>query len=186
MLQKYYEGTPKIINSSIEIGKLLGIIDAANLRKPQTTLRRANKIKTIHSSLMIEGNTLSLEQVTDIVENKRVFGPAKDILEVKNAIEIYKQLNEFEAFDEQSYLKAHGLLMKGLIEKAGQYRTAGVGIFQGEKVAHLAPPAWNVSHLMRGLFDYLKNGEDNLLIKSCVFHYEMEFIHPFMDGNGRM
>ncbi len=186
MVEKYYEGTTDIINLSTEIGKLLGIIDAANLRKPKTKLRRENKIKTIHSTLVIEGNSLSIEQVTDIVDNKRVYGSAKDILEVRNAIEIYEKLDNFNAFEEASYLKAHGLLMKGLIENAGQYRTKGVGVFKGDKVAHMAPPAWNVSHLMQGLFNYLKNSRDGLIIKSCVFHYEMEFIHPFTDGNGRM
>ncbi|MEM0994117.1 MAG: Fic family protein [Bacteroidota bacterium] len=186
MLNKYYDGTPLIIKLSVEVGKLLGAIDAGNLRKPKTKLRRENKIKTIHSSLMIEGNTLSLEQVSDIIDNKRVFGPSKDILEVKNAIVVYEKLNEFDAFEEKSYLEAHRILMKGLIGQAGQYRTRGVGIFKGDKVAHLAPPAWNVSNLMNGLFEYLKKGEDGIIVKSCVFHYEMEFIHPFMDGNGRM
>lgn len=186
MLQKYYEGTSKIINLSTEIGRLLGIVDATHLRKPRTALRKKNKVKTIRASLAIEGNTLSEEQVTAIIENKRVVGPAKDILEVKNAIEVYDRLEEFNAFSEDSYLEAHRVLMKGLVEHPGRYRTKGVGIVQGDKVAHLAPPGWNVPNLMAQLFDYLTNSEDNLLIKSCVFHYEMEFIHPFYDGNGRM
>lgn len=186
MLQKYYDGTPGIINLSTQIGKLLGIIDSNYLRKPKTALRKSNRIKSIQSTLAIEGNTLSLDQVTTIFENKRVVGPVKDILEVKNAINVYENLDQFDAFEQKSYLKAHKLLMNGLIENPGQYRTRGVGIFKGEQVAHMAPPGWNVHHLMTNLFDYLKNGEDNLIIKSCVFHYEMEFIHPFMDGNGRM
>ncbi|MEL6658928.1 MAG: Fic family protein [Bacteroidota bacterium] len=186
MLQKYYEGTSKIINLSTEIGRLLGIVDATHLRKPRTELRKRNKVKTIRASLAIEGNTLSEEQVTAIIENKRVIGPAKDILEVKNAIAVYDKLDGFNPFSEESYLEAHGILMKGLVENAGRYRTKGVGIVQGDKVAHLAPPGWNIPNLMNHLFNYLKDSEDNLLLKSCVFHYEMEFIHPFYDGNGRM
>lgn len=186
MIQKYYEGTSQIINRSTEIGKLLGIVDATYLRKPQTRLRRENKIKTIQSSLEIEGNTLSMDQVSAIFENKKVIGPPKDILEVQNAIAVYQDLTRFDAFKEESYLEAHQILMKGLVENAGQYRTGNVGIFKGDQVAHMAPPDWNVPNLMVNLFKYLDENEDNLVIKSCVFHYEMEFIHPFMDGNGRM
>jgi Fic family protein len=186
MVQKYYEGTAKIINLSVEIGKLIGIVDSTYLRKPQANLRRENRIKTIQSSLMIEGNTLSLDQVTAIFENKRIIGPAKDIKEVQNAIEVYSNLRTFDPYSEESYLTAHKILMSGLVDDAGEYRTKGVGIFKGEEIAHMAPPAWNVNNLMGNLFSYLKESEDNLIIKSCVFHYEMEFIHPFMDGNGRM
>jgi Fic family protein len=187
MQHKFYEGTPRIINLSKEIGKLLGLVDATYLRKPQTQLRRENKIKTIQSSLAIEGNTLSIDQVSTIFENKKVFGPAKDIREVKNAIAVYEKLADFDPFSQESYLEAHQILMKDLINSPpGKYRTKGVGIFKGSQVAHMAPPAWNVQNLMTNLFTYLKEGEDNLIIKSCVFHYEMEFIHPFMDGNGRM
>ncbi len=186
MLQKYYDGTSKIIELSTEIGRLIGIVDSNYLQKPTTKLRRDNKIKTIYSSLAIEGNTLSLDQVSDMIDNKRIAGPPKDIIEVKNAIEIYDRLREFDPFEEDSYLQAHQMLMKGLIEGAGKYRTKSVGIFKGSAVAHMAPPAWNVDNLMKNLFSYLKNQNDTLIIKSCVFHYEMEFIHPFMDGNGRM
>lgn len=186
MIQKYYEGTAKIINLSIEVGKLIGIVDATYLRKPQTNLRRENRIKTIQSSLMIEGNTLSINQVSAIFENKKIMGPAKDIKEVQNAIEVYRNLGNFDPYSEESYLLAHKTLMSGLVDNAGEYRTKGVGVVKGEEIAHMAPPAWNVSHLMNNLFTYLKESEDNQIVKSCVFHYEMEFIHPFMDGNGRM
>lgn len=185
MLKKYYEGTSKIINEATEIGRLLGIVDAANLRKPTTELRKKNKVKTIRSSLAIEGNTLSEGQITDIINNKIVIGPAKEVLEVKNAIEVYDSLETYDPFSEASYLSAHASLMKGL-DEPGKYRTQPVGIFKGEQLAHMGPPAWNVHHLMSELFGYLQHGADNLIIKSCVFHYEMEFIHPFMDGNGRM
>ena len=186
MIQKYYEGTSGIINLSTEIGRLLGIVDSTYLRKPQTALRKENRIKTIQSSLEIEGNTLSIDQVTTLFNNQRVLGPSKDILEVKNAIDVYNHLDQFDPFNIESYLCAHELLMKGLVEKPGQFRTKSVSIFKGDQIAHMAPPAWNVNHLMNELFQYLSSGEDNLIIKSCVFHYEMEFIHPFMDGNGRM
>ena len=186
MIHKYYEGTPQIINLSIEIGRLLGVVDATHLRKPQTELRKKNKVKTIRASLAIEGNTLSEDQITAIIENKRVIGPSKDIKEVENAIQAYDNLSNFDAFSKESYLEAHRLLMLGLVDMSGQFRTGSVGVIQGDRIAHLAPPGWNVDNLMTNLFRYLKEGEDNLIIKSCVFHYEMEFIHPFMDGNGRM
>ncbi len=186
MKQKYYQGTSQIINLSSEIGKLLGIVDSAYLRKPTAKLRKANRIKSIHSSLWIEGNILSEEQVSDIIENRSVLGPEKDILEVKNAIEVYDNILKFKYDKLKSYLSAHKLLMQGLVKDAGKLRTNSVGVFKGNQVAHLAPPAWNVENLMNVLFSYLSKSEDNLIIKSCVFHYEMEFIHPFKDGNGRM
>lgn len=186
MINKYYEGTQLIINLSIEIGKLLGIIDSNYLRLPKTSLRKENRIKTIASSLGIEGNTLSIDQITTIFENKKVIGPKKDIIEVKNAIEIYSRLSELNPLNEKSFLKAHSIIMKELIDNSGEYRTGGVGIFKGDQLAHMTPPAWNVSNLMKNLFNYAKTSKDNNIIKSCVFHYEMEFIHPFMDGNGRM
>ncbi len=186
MIHKYYEGTPKIINLSTEIGRLLGIVDATHLRKPQTELRKKNKVKTIRASLAIEGNTMSEDQITAIIDNKRVIGPPKDIKEVENAIQVYDNLSNYDAFSKESYLEAHRLLMSGLVDMPGQFRTGSVGVIQGDRIAHLAPPGWNIDNLMTDLFRYLKEGEDNLIIKSCVFHYEMEFIHPFMDGNGRM
>ena len=186
MQDRYYEGTSQIINLSIEIGKLLGIVDAAHLRKPATKFRKANRIKSIQSSLWIEGNSLSEIQVSDIINNKRVLGSKKDIREVKNAINVYEQLSKFKFDNIKSYLKAHKLLMNELMENPGKFRTKGVGVFKGEQVAHIAPPAWNVENLIQKLFTYLKQSNDNLIIKSCVFHYEMEFLHPFMDGNGRM
>lgn len=186
MIHKYYEGTPQIINLSTEIGRLLGVVDATHLRKPQTELRKRNKVKTIRASLAIEGNTLSEDQITAIIDKKRIVGPAKDIKEVENAIRVYDNLSSFDPFSKISYLEAHGQLMSGLVDMPGQFRTGSVGVIQGDRIAHLAPPGWNVDNLMTNLFSYLKEGADNLIIKSCVFHYEMEFVHPFMDGNGRM
>jgi len=180
-----YDITPKILKLIASISEKLGEINATFLDKPSPTLRKQNKIKTIHSSLKIEGNTLTEEQITALLENKRVIGPKKDVLEVLNAIKIYENLEKFNPLSEKSFLKAHKVLMSDLIDKPGEYRKQGVGIVKGSKVEHLAPPYENVPFLMNDLFEYLKTDEIEL-IKSCVFHYEMEFIHPFVDGNGRM
>jgi Fic family protein len=136
--------------------------------------------------LQIEGNTLSEEQITALIENRKVVGPKKDVLEVLNAIKVYDKLNKYKFYSSRSFLKAHEELMKGLIASAGKYRRKGVGIVKGTRVEHIAPPFDNVPYLMNDLFDYLKDEDELTLIKSCVFHYEMEFIHPFLDGNGRM
>ena len=181
-----YDITPNILKLISSISEKIGEINANYLNKPSTTLRKQNRIKTIHSSLKIEGNTLTEEQITALLENKRVIGPQKDIKEVLNAIEIYKNLEKFNPYNEKSFLEAHSSLMNNLVENAGKYRKQGVGIVKGSKVEHLAPPYENVPYLMKDLLQYLKKSEEIELIKSCVFHYEMEFIHPFLDGNGRM
>lgn len=181
-----YDITSNIIKLISSISEKIGEINANYLNKPSTTLRKKNRIKTIHSSLKIEGNTLTEEQITALLENKRVIGPQKDIKEVLNAIEIYENLEKFNPYKEKSFLEAHASLMNNLVENAGKYRKQGVGIVKGSKVEHLAPPYENVPYLMKDLFQYLKKSEEIELIKSCVFHYEMEFIHPFLDGNGRM
>lgn len=181
-----YEITPKILNLTTSISEKIGEVNATFLNKPSPKLRKQNRIKTIHSSLKIEGNTLTEEQITALLENKRVIGPKKDVLEVLNAIEIYENLEKYDPNNEKSFLKAHLSLMNNLIKDSGKYRTQGVGIVKGSKVEHLAPPFDNVPFLMKELFEYLKKSKEIELIKSCVFHYEMEFIHPFLDGNGRM
>ena len=181
-----YSITPVILSLISTISEKLGAINANHLQAPRTQLRKANQIKTIHSTLEIEGNTLSIDQVTAVIENKRVIAPQKDIHEVKNAIKVYDAFQSFNALSLPSFLKAHALLMKGLIPMPGKFRTAGAGIIKGSKLTHLAPKANMVKALMNDLFFYLKNDKDLLLIKSCVFHYELEFIHPFVDGNGRM
>lgn len=181
-----YEITSSILKLITSISEKIGEINANFLDKPSPKLRKQHRIKTIHSSLKIEGNTLTEEQITAILENKRVIGPKKDVLEVLNAIKIYENLKEYNPANEKSFLKAHKNLMEGLIENSGKYRTKSVGIVKGSKVEHLAPPFENVPYLMKDLFKYLKESDEIELIKSCVFHYEMEFIHPFLDGNGRM
>ncbi len=181
-----YDITPKILKLITSISEKLGEINATYLSKQSPQLRKQNRIKTIHSSLQIEGNTLTEEQITALIENKRVIGPEKDVLEVLNAIKLYENLEKYKFYSDKSFLKAHKVLMNGLIQSPGKYRTKGVGIVKGNMVEHVAPPAENVPYLMKDLFEYLKDSEELTLIKSCVFHYEMEFIHPFIDGNGRM
>lgn len=181
-----YQITAEILKLITLISLKIGEVNAKYLIKANPTLRKQNQIKTIHSSLSIEGNTLTEEQITAIINNKRVVGPQKDIQEVVNALEVYRQLQRFKYDNEKDFLKAHKLLLQHLIPKRGSYRKQGVGIVKGSKVKHLAPPHQNVPHLMKELFAYLKNKSELALIKSCVFHYEVEFIHPFMDGNGRM
>lgn len=181
-----YEITSQILKYVSSIAEKIGEVNAKYLIKSNPTLRKQNQIKTIHSSLSIEGNTLSEEQITAILENKRVVGPQKDIIEVLNASAVYKNLKNFKYHFEKDFLKAHKMLMKDLIAQPGKYRTKSVGIVKGAKVEHLAPPYENVPFLIKDLLQYLRDQSEISLIKSCVFHYEMEFIHPFMDGNGRM
>lgn len=181
-----YEITSSILKLITSISEKIGEVNANLINKPPPKLRKQNRIKTIHSSLKIEGNTLTEEQVTALIENKRVIGPKKDVVEVLNAIKIYENLENYNPYNEKSFLKAHQNLMESLIENAGKYRKQGVGIVKGSKVEHLAPPFENVPYLMKDLFEYMKKSDEIELIKSCVFHYEMEFIHPFLDGNGRM
>jgi Fic family protein len=181
-----YEITNRILSLISSISEKIGEVKSAHLQNPPTELRKKNRIKTIQSSLEIEGNTLTLKQITDLINNKRVIAPKKDILEVKNAIEVYNSLKEFKVYQLKSLCKAHGILMEGLVDAPGKLRTTSVGIVKGENVAHLAPPGDMVYSLINDLFDYLKNDDDILLVKSCVFHYEFEFIHPFVDGNDRM
>ena len=181
-----YNITGKILKLVASISEKIGEVNSAHLTKPPTELRKKNRIKTIHSSLEIEGNSLTIEQITAIIENKRVIGPQKDILEVKNAIAVYNYLDKLNPYNFDSFCEAHGILMNGIVESAGRLRSKSVGIVKGSEVAHIAPPSEMLNPLMNELFDYLKNDDDLILIKSCVFHYEMEFIHPFIDGNGRM
>lgn len=181
-----YDISPRILKLVTSISQKLGEVNANYLNKQSPQLRKQNRIKTIHSSLQIEGNTLTEEQITALIENKRIIGPKKEVLEVVNAIKVYEKLSEFKFHSDTSFLKAHSELMNGLIENAGKYRKQSVGIVKGPKMEHIAPPFENVPYQMKDLFNYLKDSDELTLIKSCVFHYEMEFIHPFLDGNGRM
>ncbi|WP_034061078.1 Fic family protein [Lacinutrix jangbogonensis] len=181
-----YEITYDILKLITSISEKIGAINANYINKPSPTLRKQNRIKTIHSSLKIEGNTLSEAKIKALLENKKVIGPKKDVEEVLNAIAVYDSLEHYKPNSEVSFLKAHNILMKGLVNKPGTYRNESVGIAKNNTVEHIAPPFENVPFLMKNLFDYLKNDDEITLIKCCVFHYELEFIHPFIDGNGRM
>ena len=181
-----YAISSEILKLTSSVSEKIGEINAQHLSRPATELRKKNRIKTIQSSLEIEGNSLTEEQITAILENKRVLAPKKDILEVQNAIKVYDSLKTFNPFSLKDLEKAHGILMSGLVENPGKLRTGNVGIIKGSKIEHLPPNGSMVHGLMKNLFAYLKSDDEILLIKSCVFHYEFEFIHPFMDGNGRM
>ena len=180
-----YHITATAVNLIAEISEKIGMLTAFSDNPLHVQLRKKNRIKTIQSSLAIENNTLTIDQITAIVEGKRILGPPKDILEVKNAVKAYDILMELNPYKEKDLLKAHRLMMADLVSKSGEYRTSGVGIFNGKEVIHVAPPAQRVPLLMSELFEWLKKSKEHPLIKSCVFHYEFEYIHPFEDGNGR-
>ena len=170
------------------IAKISSQIERYAIRMEQDDklkLRKANRIKTIHSSLAIEGNTLSEGEVQAILDGKKVVAPLKEIQEVRNAIKTYELYPKLNPFSIQDLLLAHRTMMAGLVDEAGMFRSGGVGVFDGNKPIHIAPPADKVKGLMNELFGWLENSDDHLLIRSCVFHYEFEFIHPFSDGNGR-
>ncbi len=186
MYKSPFEITSKIIELISNISEKIGEINYLQNNPYHIKLRKENRIKTIHSSLAIENNSLSLKQITAIIKGKHVLGNPNEIKEVKNSIQAYDLLLSLNPYNEKDLLKAHKLMMQDLVERNGKYRTDGVGIFDGAKVVHLAPPADRVSELMFDLFKWLKESDVHLLIKSCVFHYEFEFIHPFQDGNGRI
>lgn len=189
-MEKYippYDITEEMLELASEIMENLGKLSNVNDLEKLPRLRRVNRIKSIQSSLAIENNTLSLEQVTDVIEGKHVLGPQDDILAVKNAFEVYKILPELDPFSLNDLKRAHGIMMKELMDGAGALRTKSVGVIsETGKVIHVAPPHNMVSVLMSQLFDWLRTSKTHMLIRSSVFHYEFEFIHPFADGNGRI
>ena len=178
--------SPKAINLIASISSQIERYAIKMEQGDTLRLRRANRIKTIHSSLAIEGNTLSEGEVQAVLEGKTVVAPLKEIQEVRNAIKTYELYPKFDPFSLQDLLLAHGTMMAGLVDEAGMFRKGGVGVFDGDKPVHIAPQADRVRDLMNDLFVCLENADDHLLIRSCVFHYEFEFIHPFADGNGRI
>jgi len=182
-----YTLTPEMLDLVVEITKHLTKLDHVSNLLKQPQLRRINRLRTIHSSCAIEGNTLTLEQVTAVINGKTVLAPQNEILEIKNAFEAYKLLEEINPFEIKDMLKVHGVMMKDLVHEAGRFRTHNVGIYNNKgEIAHVAPPPGNVAPLTYKLYDWVKTEKVNELIKYSIFHYEFEFIHPFNDGNGRM
>ena len=185
-----YEPPFKITSKAINlISQISADMERFKIRLEQEDgirLRKINRMKTIQGSLAIEGNTLTEEQVTALIEGKHVIAPMREVQEVKNAIKVYEKCMSFNPYKEKDLLKAHGILTMGLLDNPGHFRKGGVCIAGKNGISHIAPPADRVPFLMSDLFDWLKNSDYHPLIKSCVFHYEFEFIHPFEDGNGRM
>ena len=182
-----FEITNQIIDYVAEIAELVGRLTVFSPLSTSPTLRRANRIRTIHGSLAIEQNTLSLEQVTAVLNGKHVLAPPKDIAEVKNAYEIYERLDELDPYSVDDLLTAHGIMTRGLMEESGMFRTRPVGVVDSEgHVLHFGTLPQYVPDLVMELLDWAKTSEVHMLIRSCVFHYEFELIHPFADGNGRV
>lgn len=179
--------TNRIIDYVAEIAELVGKLNSTNPFSANPTLRRSNRIRTIHGSLAIEQNTLSLEQVTAVLGGKHVLAPPKDIAEVKNAYEIYERLDELDPYSVDDLLMAHGIMMRGLVEESGIFRTRPVGVVdQSGHILHFGTLPQYVPDSVMNLLDWVKNSDVHMLIRSSVFHYEFELIHPFADGNGRI
>ena len=182
-----FEITNRMIGYVAEIAELLGKLNVTNALSSNPTLRRTNRIRTIHGSLAIEQNPLSLEQVTAVLNGKHVLAPPKDIAEVKNAYEIYERLDELDPYSVDDLLTAHAIMTRGLIEESGMFRTRPVGVVDSEgHVLHFGTLPQYVPDLVMELLEWAKVSEVHMLIRSCVFHYELELIHPFADGNGRV
>jgi Fic family protein len=154
--------------------------------KRDIRLHRKNRMRTIHSSLAIEGNSLTLGEVTAVIEGKVVAGKQTEIKEVKNAYEAYDKIMTLDPYDVKDFLKAHKLMTEGLVDEAGKFRSGDVGVFDGDVAVHIGARPQFVSDLIKDLFDWAKDSGLHPVLKSAILHYEIETIHPFADGNGRM
>jgi Fic family protein len=181
-----YTITPAVLRLVGEIGEWIGRYSVAADASLSPRLRRVNRIRTIHASLAIENNTLTLEQMTAVLDGKRVMGLPREIQEVRNAFAAYECIDRWVPASQGDLLEAHGILMAGLVDRPGEFRSGGVGVFHGDRVVHMAPPAERVQSLISDLLIWLEHTDEHPLVASCVFHYEFEFIHPFPDGNGRL
>lgn len=186
MNEPIFKISTRILRLVMQISSRLGEIHATRPAQISPRLRRENRIKTIHSSLAIENNTLSLGQVTAILDGKRILGNPVEIREVQNAADAYEMMFRLNPMSIPDLLKAHKALMSDLIKESGVFRSGNVGVFDGDALIHLAPSAKYVPELIADLFEWYRKSELPVLVKSSVFHYEFEFIHPFADGNGRM
>ena len=182
-----FEITNAMIDHVAEIAELVGRLTSTNQLSANPTLRRTNRIRTIHGSLAIEQNTLTLEQVTAVLNGKQVLAPPKDIAEVKNAYDIYERLDELDPYSVDDLLTAHSIMTRGLVDESGVFRSKPVGVVDQEwHILHFGTLPQYVPDLVMELLDWVKNSDVHMLIRSCVFHYEFELIHPFADGNGRV
>ncbi len=184
--QPPFQLTHTMMRHVARIGELIGTWKAANQNRLVPELRRGNRIKTIQASLAVEQNTLTLEQVTAVIEGKTVLGLPKEIQEVRNAFAAYEAMEQWHPHKMEDLLAAHALLLHGLIDDAGHWRSKGAGIYRGDQLVHMAPPASQIPRLMADLFEWLAHTDAHPLIASAAFHYEFEVIHPFGDGNGRI
>ena len=180
-----FRNTARVVSLVSEVSELVGQLTVFDGLNPNPMLRRENQVRTIHSSLLIENNALTFDQVTAVLDGKHVLAPPKDVREVQNAYEAYEAASEFDPYSFDDLLRAHALMMEGLVKHPGCLRNGDVGVYAGDVLIHAGSPASVVPKLMGELFEWLGAAEDHPLIKGSVFHYEFEFIHPFMDGNGR-
>ena len=182
-----FEITTAILDEIAEIAELVGHVNASQGLSANPMLRRSNRIRTIYSSLAIEQNPLSLEQVTAVLSGKRIIAPPKDIAEVKNAFEIYEMMGSLDPYSVDDLLTAHGVMTRGLVDESGCFRSRPVGVADKQgNVLHFGTLPDYVPGLVMELLDWVRDSDFHMLIKSCVFHYELELIHPFADGNGRI
>lgn len=187
MKQPPFEITNNMIRLVAEIAELVGKISSTGQLSTNPMLRRTNRIRTIHGSLAIEQNTLSLEQMTAVIDGKTVIAPPKDIAEVKNAYEIYEHMDKLNPYSIEDLLTAHGVMTRGLVEESGMFRTRNVGVVDGQgQILHFGTLPDYVPGLVTELMEWTRHSDLHMLIRSCVFHYELELIHPFADGNGRI
>ncbi len=182
-----YNITNKMLELVSKISEKIGILEGHNInKKTELALRRSNRINSVQASLAIEGNSLSIDEVKAIADDKPVMAIPKEIQEVRNALNVYEKINEWDSYSIDDLCKAHEIMMTGLLDKPGFFRSSGVGISDGSEIIHFAPPAENITFLMNDLMMFLEKSDDHPLIKGAIFHYEFEFVHPFKDGNGRM
>jgi Fic family protein len=182
-----FEVTPRVVASVAAIERLLGRFEGLQRPAPTPKLRRNLAVRTVQATLAIEGEAISREQITAMLDGKRVRGTPRELLAAKNAVAAYERAASFRPEREADLLRAHGLLMTGLIPDAGRYRKGNVGVVAGSRIAHVAPQAKRVATLVQQLLSFVRDDRDtHPIVKSALVHYELEFIHPFSDGNGRI